>query len=141
GLILAAGVLVEIVLISRSVLTWILIAIFFTLALNPLVEWFLRRGVKRRGYSVAIVYVIVFAGIALIAYVFIPPLVDQVNHLVNKIPDYVHDLTKGKGPLGFLERKYHIVERVKHALSNGGASKLFGYSGTALSITKSIITI
>jgi predicted PurR-regulated permease PerM len=141
GLILAAGLLVEIVLISRSVLTWILIAIFFTLALNPLVDWFLRRGVKRRGYSVAIVYVIVFLAIALIAYVFIPPLVDQVNHLVNKIPDYVHDLTKGKGPLGFLERKYHIVEKVKHALSKGGASKLFGYSGTALSITKSIVTI
>jgi predicted PurR-regulated permease PerM len=141
GIILAVGLLVEIVLISQQVLTWILIAVFFTLALNPAVDWFLRRGVKRRGWAVALVYVCVFALVGLIGYVFIPPLVDQVNHLVNKIPDYVHDLTKGRGPLGFLERKYHIVEKVKHALSNGGASKLFGYSGTALSITKSVITI
>ena len=52
GLILAVGVLVEIVLISQQVLTWILIAVFFTLALNPLVDWFHRRGVKRRGWAV-----------------------------------------------------------------------------------------
>jgi predicted PurR-regulated permease PerM len=141
GLILAVGVLVEIVLISQQVLTWILIAVFFTLALNPLVDWFHRRGVKRRGWAVAIVFVLVLAAFALVAYVFIPPLVDQVNHLVTKIPDYIDDLTKGRGKLGFLETKYHIVEKVKHALSDGGASKLFGFSGTALSITKSVITI
>ena len=97
GLILAVALLIEIVLISKQVLTWILIAIFFTLALNPLVDWFQRRGIKRRGFSVAIVYLLVFAAIALIGYVFIPPLVDQVNHLVNKIPDYIDDLTKGRG--------------------------------------------
>jgi predicted PurR-regulated permease PerM len=83
----------------------------------------------------------VFAAIALVGYVFIPPLVDQVHHLVDKIPQYIDDLTKGRGKLGFLETKYHIVEKVKKALSNGGASKLFGFSGTALSITKSVITI
>jgi predicted PurR-regulated permease PerM len=141
GLILAVAVLVEIVLISRQVLTWIVIAIFFALALNPAVDWFQRRGIKRRGYSVGIVYILVFMLIALIAYVFIPPLVDQVNNLVNKIPDYIDDLTKGRGKLGFLETKYHIVEKVKKALSDGGASKLFGLSGTAVSITKSVITI
>jgi predicted PurR-regulated permease PerM len=139
GIILAVALLVEIILISKQVLTWILIAIFFTLALNPLVDWFEKR--VRRGYAVGVVYVLVFLAIALVAYVFIPPLVDQVNHLVNKIPDYIHDLTKGKGPLGFLERKYHIVEKVRHALDNGGAAKLFGYSGTVLSVTKSVITI
>jgi predicted PurR-regulated permease PerM len=141
GLILAVAVLVEVVLISKQVLSWILIAIFLALALNPLADWFQRRGIKRRGYAVGIVYLLVFAAVALIGYVFIPPLVDQVNHLVNSIPDYIDDLTKGKGRLGFLETKYHIVEKVKKALNDGGASKLFGFSGTALSITKSVVTI
>jgi predicted PurR-regulated permease PerM len=141
GIILAVAVLVEIVLISRQVLTWILIAVFFTLALNPAVDWFLHRGIKRRGYSVGIVYVLVFVAVALVGYVFIPPLVDQVNHLVDRIPDYIDDLTKGKGRLGFLETKYHIVERVRNALKDGGAEKLFGVSGTVLSVTKSVITI
>jgi predicted PurR-regulated permease PerM len=141
GLILAVAVLVEIVLISKAVLTWILIAVLFTLALNPLVDWFLRRGVGRRGWAVGIVYVLVFIAAGLVGYVFIPPLVDQVHHFVDKVPDYIDDLTKGRGRLGFLETKYHIVEKVKKALSEGGASKLFGFSGTALSITKSVVTI
>jgi predicted PurR-regulated permease PerM len=141
GIILAVAIVIEIVLISRQVLTWMLIALFFALALNPGVDWLQSRGVRRRGVAVGIVYIAVFAAVALVGYLFIPTLVDQVHHFVNKIPDYIHDLTKGKGRLGFLERKYHIVEKVKHAISKGGASKLFGLSGTAISVTKSVITL
>jgi len=141
GIILGVAVLVEIVLISRQILIWILISVFFTLALNPAVDWFESRGVKRRGLAVGIVYVLVFAALALIGYVFIPPLVDQVNHFVNRIPDYIDDLTSGRGRLGFLETKYHIVEKVKKSIEDGGATKLFGLSGTALSVTKSVVTL
>jgi len=141
GIILAVAVLVEVVLISRQVLTWILISIFFALALNPAVDWVQSRGVERRGLAVGLVYVLTFAALGLVSYVFIPPLVDQVNHFVNQIPDYIHDLTKGKGKLGFLETKYHIVEKVQKSLKDGGATKLFGLSGTAVSITKSVITL
>jgi predicted PurR-regulated permease PerM len=141
GIILGVAVLVEIVLISRQILTWILISVFFTLALNPAVDWFESRGVKHRGLAVGIVYVLVFVALALIGYVFIPPLIDQVNHFVNRIPDYVDDLTSGRGRLGFLETKYHIVEKVKKSIKHGGATKLFGLSGTALSVTKSVVTL
>jgi predicted PurR-regulated permease PerM len=141
GIILGAAVLVEIVLISRQILTWILISLFFALALNPAVDWFESRGIKRRGLAVGIVYILVFAALGLIGYVFIPPLVDQVNHFVDRIPDYIDDLTKGRGRLGFLETKYHIVEKVKKSIKNGGATKLFGLQGTALSITKSVVTL
>ncbi len=141
GVILAVAVLVEVVLISRQVLTWVLIAIFFALALNPAVDWLQRRGVRKRGYAVGLVYVGVFAAIALVGYVFVPPLVEQVRHLVDRIPNYIHDLSHRKGKLGFLERDYHIVEKVKDALHKGGASKLLGLSGTAISITKSVVTI
>ncbi len=141
GIILAVAILVEVVLISRQVLTWVLIALFFALALNPAVDWLQRRGVKKRGYAVGLVYIAAFAAIGLVGYLFIPTLVDQVNNFVNKIPDYIDDLTKGRGKLGFLETKYHIVEKVKKALKEGGASKLFGLRGTAISITKSVITL
>jgi predicted PurR-regulated permease PerM len=141
GVILAVAVVVEIVLISRQVLTWVLIAVFFSLALNPAVDLLQGRGVTKRGYAVAIVYVCVFLLVGLIGYLFVPPLVDQVNQFVHKLPGYIDELTKGRGKLGFLETKYHIVEKVKHALHNGGASKLFGLSGTAISVTKSVVTI
>jgi predicted PurR-regulated permease PerM len=140
GIILAVAVLVEIVLISRTVLTWILVSLFFALALNPAVDWLQSHGVKRRGFAAGLVYIAAFAFIALIGYLFIPTLVDQVNEFVKKIPDYVDDLTHGRGRLGFLESKYHIVEKVRSAIKSGGAVKLLGLSGAAISITKSIIT-
>ena len=79
--------------------------------------------------------------VALIGWLVIPQLVDQVNEFARKVPDYIDDLTKGRGRLGFLQTKYHIVERVREAVDTGGASKVFGLSGTAISITKSVLTM
>ena len=56
-------------------------------------------------------------------------------------PNYVDDLTHGRGRLGFLETKYHVVEKVREQVKNGGASRVLGLSGTALSVTKSVISI
>ena len=79
--------------------------------------------------------------IAAIGATFIPKLIDEVNGFVQALPNYVHDLTHGRGRLGFLERKYHVVEKVREQVQNGGAKKVLGLSGAALTITKSIITI
>jgi predicted PurR-regulated permease PerM len=70
-----------------------------------------------------------------------PKLVDEVNGFVDTSPTYVRDLTHGRGRLGFLERKYHVVEKVRAQVENGGASKVLGLSGAALSVTKSVITV
>lgn len=50
------------------------------------------------------------------------------------------DLTKGRGPLGFLESDYQITERVRDAVQEGGASRLLGLSGTAIAVTKGVLT-
>ncbi len=140
GIVLAAAVTIEVVLLARSVIVWILIAVFLALALNPAVEWLQRRGVKRRGLAVAIAYLGTLAGIAAIGATFIPTLVDEVNSFVDALPGYVEDLTQGEGKLGFLEREYEIVERVRDAVDSAGASGVLGLSGTAVSVTKGVIT-
>ena len=63
-----------------------------------------------------------------------------MNDFVDAVPDYVEDLTAGRGRLGFLEREYQITERVREALSEGGAAKVLGISGTALAVTKGVVT-
>jgi predicted PurR-regulated permease PerM len=142
GVVLAVWLLLHVVWTTRQVITWILIAIFFALALNPAVEWLLRKGVPRRGYAVAIACLAVLVALGLAGWLVIPPLVDQVNDFVRKVPDYIEDLTKGRGKLGFLETKYQIVERVREAVQQGDATKkIFGLSGTAISVTKSVLTI
>ena len=51
-----------------------------------------------------------------------------------------HQITTGRGRLGFLQTKYHLVDKAREALHNGGAKKLFGLSNTAVAVTKGVIT-
>jgi predicted PurR-regulated permease PerM len=141
GLVIAAWALLSVIAVTRQVITWLLVAIFFAMALNPAVEWFMRHGVRKRGHAAGLTYALALIGIAAIAYAFIPTLVGQVNDFVQAVPGYVHDVTKGRGRLGFLETKYHIVEKIREAVNTGGASKVLGLTGAAISITKSVISL
>jgi predicted PurR-regulated permease PerM len=49
-------------------------------------------------------------------------------------------VSEGRGPLGDLADRYDLVERVRTAVKSGGASGVLGLSGTALTVTKSILT-
>jgi predicted PurR-regulated permease PerM len=140
GIILAAVVLIEIVQVARGVLTWILIAVFLALALNPAVEWLMAHGVRRRGFAVAGAYLSALLVIVAFGATIVPVLVDQVNDFVDAVPGYVDDLTRGRGPFGFLEREFQITDRVRDAVEEGGAGDVLGVSGTALAVTKSVIT-
>jgi len=140
GMAIAVAIMLEIVWIARQVLTWILIAIFLTLALNPAVEWFQRHGVKSRGLAAGVTFVLALLAIVVLAALFIPTLVHEVNGFVKALPGYVDDVAHRKGRLGFLETKYHVAERVRHAVASGGTSGLLGLTGTALAITKGILT-
>jgi predicted PurR-regulated permease PerM len=140
GILIGVGGVLYVLWVARQVLSWLLIALFLTLALNPAVEFFQRHGIKRRGLAAGLTFLIAIAAVAGLGALFIPTLVDQVNAFANKVPDYVNDLTEGRGRLGFLETKYNIVERVKDAVQGNGVSKLAIGAGAALSVTKSVLT-
>jgi predicted PurR-regulated permease PerM len=140
-IVLAVGLTLEVIWISRHVLAWVVIALFLALALDPLVGWIQRRTGLGRGSAIGITYLLLLVVIVAVGATFVPKLVDEVNGFVQALPNYVHDLTHGRGRLGFLERKYHVVEKVRQQVKNGGATKVLGLSGAALSITKSVITI
>jgi predicted PurR-regulated permease PerM len=141
GLVIAVWALLRIVSIARHVIVWFLIALFLALAINPLVEWLQRRGVRSRGLASGSAFVLVLLTLVLIGALFIPTLVRNVNNFVDAVPGYVDDITKGRGRLGFLETKYHVVEKVREQVEKGGARRLLGLSGTAVAITKGVINI
>ncbi len=141
GTIIGVAVVLEVIWISRHVVIWILISLFLALAMNPAVEYFQRHGIARRGVASGVTFVLVLVAIAGIGALFVPTVVNQVSDLVSKVPDYVHDISQGKGRFGFLETKYHLPERIRDAIHKGGATRVLGLTGTALSITKSVISI
>jgi predicted PurR-regulated permease PerM len=140
AIVIAVAAALQVLWIARHVITWILISLFLALALNPLVEFFQRHGLRRRGLAVGTTYLVVLVGITGIGALFVPTLVHQTNSFVDKVPDYVDDLTSGRGRLGFLQTKYHVVDKVRKSLHGDGAKKVLGLSGTAVSLTKSVLT-
>ena len=140
-IVIAVAVTLEVLWIARHVLAWVVIALFLALALNPLVGWIERHSKLGRGAAIGVAYLLLAIVIVGVGATFLPKLIDEVNGFVQALPNYVDDLTHGRGRLGFLETKYHVVEKVREQVKNGGATKVLGLSGAALSVTKSIITI
>jgi predicted PurR-regulated permease PerM len=141
ALTIAVVLLLQLVWVARQVLTWLLIALFLALALNPLVEWFQRHGIPRRGLASAVTFLLALGAIVGLSALFIPTLVDEANGFVRAFPDYVRDITEGRGELGRLADRYDLVERLQASVEEGGASRVLGLSSTAVALTKSIVTL
>jgi predicted PurR-regulated permease PerM len=139
GLIFGFLLLLYLTWISRQVLTWVIVAIFLTLALNPAVEAFERRGL-RRGLATALTSLLALGVMVAAGSLFIPTLVNEATGFADELPDYVNDVSEGRGPLGELVERYEIDERVRDAVQNGDASSVLGFSDTALAITQGVIT-
>ena len=142
GLLLALATALWVLYTARQVLTWVLVSIFLALALNPLVERLQQpAGFGKRGVAAGVIYLTVLAVLVGLGFLLIPPMVDQVTNFADAVPGYVRDLTHGDGPLGFLETKYHVVEKVQKAIKEGGGGGgLATGAGTVLSITQSVAT-
>jgi predicted PurR-regulated permease PerM len=138
--VIAVLAVLEVLQIARQVITWILISLFLALALNPLVDFLQNRVTRRRLPAIALTYLLVALGVTAVVATFLPTLIDEVNDFANAVPGYIEDLTAGRGALGELADRYDIVERVREQVETGGAASLVGASGTALAITRGILT-
>jgi predicted PurR-regulated permease PerM len=98
----------------RDVVLLMAVSGFVALLLNPLVVSLQRWKVPRRGFAVAIVTfwaVLVFVGLA-IAFGY--PLIHSATHLADQLPSYVNQAESGRGWIGQLIRRYHVLPWVQH---------------------------
>jgi predicted PurR-regulated permease PerM len=119
----------------RTPLTWIFIAGFLAIALSGPVNW-LHRRTGQRGLAIAIVYVALILVPVLLAAILVPPLVEQLNNLVNNLPAYVRDLQElvnENDRLRQLEEDYNITAELQKQ-----ASTLPGRVGDAAGILSDI---
>jgi predicted PurR-regulated permease PerM len=134
GILLGVAAVIVFVVLAQGALTLVAISLFVALALNPAVEFFIGRGLGR-GAAVAAVFALALVAIVLVALVLVPPLVEQVTNFFDGLPRLVSDITRGNGPLGFLERDYQVVERVKE-LTSAKSGDLAGQAGPVLSVVE-----
>ena len=137
--LLGLAVAIWIVWVSIRVLTWVFVAVFLALALDPAVRFLQAHGMRRRGAAAAVIYTSAVAVLGLLAALLLPPLIDQAEGLADAAPDYVEDITAGRGPLGFLQRDYQLVDRIREATENREGSPL-GSAGTLLEFGRGVAT-
>jgi predicted PurR-regulated permease PerM len=76
----------------RQPLTWIFIAGFLAIALSGPVEFLARR--MRRGFAVAIVYLLLILTPFALIGLLVPPIVTQANNLVQNLPRYAEEVSE-----------------------------------------------
>jgi predicted PurR-regulated permease PerM len=105
GLLLATTVSVLFVMRIERVLVWMVIALFFAVALHPLVGWVHRHVTRRRSIAALLVFLLVTAALGGLLAVFAVPLAQQGAQLAGRLPGMINDARAGRGPVGqLLER-------------------------------------
>jgi predicted PurR-regulated permease PerM len=140
GIVLATFAILALVYLAWHIITWVLVAAFLALALNPAVERIEERGLKR-GYAAAIVFILTLAAIIGLGFLLLPPLIRQVTDFIQAVPGLVDDLVAGRGPFGFLQRDYHIVDRIQAAIEKNGAGGVLGITAPAIAVAQSVFSV
>jgi predicted PurR-regulated permease PerM len=139
GMTVLVGLALALVYLAWRPLTWILIATLLAAALNPAVEAIERRGLGR-AWAATVVFVVALLVVSGIGFLIIPPLVTQVTEFGNAVPDFIDDLTAGRGPLGWLQDEYQIVDRIREAIEKQGVGGILGLGGPVLDVVRSVVT-
>lgn len=113
GVLIAYG-LVHIVLELSQILTFVVLALFLSLGLEPIVAQLARHRV-RRGWAVLIVVTGVCGVFALLGWLIIPTIVDQTTELVEQAPAYLTDLQHNH-LVQDLNARWHVTAKVQQNL-------------------------
>lgn len=96
----------------RAILVQFLAAVVLAMAMEPPVQGLERRGLSR-SRAVGVTFILAVVGVAAFAYLLLQPLANGLVTFVGDVPRLLEEITQGQGPFGFLETRFHIVERVR----------------------------
>jgi len=124
GVLLAYWLGTQVLAIS-SVLVLIVVAMFLAAGLDPVVEFFIGRGLKR-SWAVLTVVVGVLLALGLFVLAIVPVISDQVATLTRNAPGWLDQLQKN-ATVQELDAKYDVIDRVREYIEKGDfAGSLFG---------------
>ena len=83
--------------------------------------------------------IVAFAALAGLGALVIPPLISAATSFVEALPGYLRDLDAGRGPLAFLERRFHLGERLVEIYERGGIAALVGLERPGASTARAAV--
>jgi predicted PurR-regulated permease PerM len=102
----------EVFLSITKIVTWLVVAGFFTIVLTPPVDYLQHRWHLRRGLATFLVFIVGLGLLSAMLYAFIRPVVEQTSNFARDLPQYVQDARDGKGWIGDLVTRYDLEEKV-----------------------------
>jgi predicted PurR-regulated permease PerM len=118
----------------RKPISWLIIATFLAIAMSGPVN--LLNRYMRRGFAIFLSYLALLAVPVLLGAIFVPPIVNGVNDLATKAPDYAaqaRDYVQKNPRLRKLEDDYGVISKLEEE-----AKKLPSKLGTAANILKDV---
>jgi predicted PurR-regulated permease PerM len=113
GVILVTLVGLALVWAARRVLIWVMVAAFFAVALNPLVDRVQRRFVKRRAAATLFVFLATVVALGALGVLIVVPLLDELARFADRAPDLLRETRAGRGPVGELLERFHVRRYVE----------------------------
>jgi predicted PurR-regulated permease PerM len=115
GLLLATALLLYVVVTARQVITWIVVGVFFAVALYPVVGFVQRRVFrgKRRALATLVVFLLVFVVLAAVVTAFVVPLAGEGTKLAGQLPGLIDQARNGRGPVGDFLNRTHVLQWVQ----------------------------
>lgn len=126
----ALGVLIAVFLVQQvlsigSILVLLVLAMFLAIGLNPVVEWFMQRGV-RRGLSVLLVLVVVIAVLTLFVGAVVPVISEQIALITRNAPGWFSDLQRNTY-VEQLDERFDVIDKLQTYVTDGDfTQRVFG---------------
>jgi predicted PurR-regulated permease PerM len=111
--VLVVGVLYVLYLL-RQPIGWLVVAAFIAVAVSGPVNFLSRR--MKRGFAIAIAYLALVLLPILVAGILVPPLVSELDNLIDNAPQYAADVSsfvEGNDTLSELEQKYDLTGKLE----------------------------
>ena len=137
ALVLAAAAAVKIVGAVSHVLTWIAVAVFLAVALEPVVR--VTERWMSRTWAVLAVFTGLLMLVALFLAVLIIPIATQVDDLRNAAPGYLQRLERDQ-TIRDLNQRYKLVQKAQDAAKQAPA-RVFGAAGRFVNGVVATLTV
>ena len=140
GLVLLTGVLLLFLYQVQHVLVWIIVALFFTVALYPVTGWVERRVTRgHRTPATILVFLVLVLVLAGLVTAFAVPLATEGASFATQLPQLVEDTRSGRGPVGGLLERAGVLDWVQTH-----QEQILGYvsglTGSATGVLKGVAT-
>jgi predicted PurR-regulated permease PerM len=127
---------------ARTLVEWILVALLLALALEPPVEWLVRRRFKR-GWAVLTVFLVLTVVLLGVIAMFVPVAVTQGQALVAQFPELMERI-QASAPVRWAEDHFQLVTKLKATVHEGAgdvAAPALAVAGRVIEAISAIIGV